>query len=276
MSLLMDFHPVQGTMSDPYDRFYWFSFKGDQILVQVLDGITTIPLESSTETKTTLPFGRHLFGKLNGIPCLLGEHEDEQDNAEGNGRRWVPVRSLILTLEEEWFMLVGRAYQIMTWLRDHRFCSRCGTRTEESTDERTMECPECNAQWYPRISPAMIVSILRDDRILLARSSRFRSDFFSVLAGFVEPGESLEDCVHREVMEEVGISVQNVRYVASQSWPFPHSLMVGFTAEYARGEIEIDENEILEAGWFRSDELPQVPGRFSISGRLIRDFVESQ
>jgi len=128
---------------------------------------------------------------------------------------------------------------------------------------------------YPRKSPAVIVSIVRDNKILLARSQKFSNvNMYSVLAGFVDPGESLEDCVRREIREEVRIEVKNIQYFGSQSWPFPDSLMVGFTAEYKSGEISIDNDEIDEAGWFSVSELPRIPRKISIARQLIDWFIE--
>ena len=127
---------------------------------------------------------------------------------------------------------------------------------------------------FPRISPAIIVLVERDGKALLARSPRFKEGLFSTLAGFVEPGETLEDAVRREVKEEAGIDVKNIRYFGSQPWPFPDSLMVGFTAEYAGGEIKIDDNEILDARWFSAEDMPEIPGKISIARALIDYFLE--
>ena len=128
---------------------------------------------------------------------------------------------------------------------------------------------------FPRLAPAVIVAVTKGDKILLAHSSEWRGKLYSVLAGFVEPGETFEECVEREIMEEVGIKVKNIRYFGSRPWPFPHSLMVGFTAEYESGEITIDQVEITDAQWFTSDNLPLVPGKISIARQLIDWFVET-
>ncbi len=134
---------------------------------------------------------------------------------------------------------------------------------------------QCNLTNYPRVSPAIIVAIIRDNQILLARNRRFKGGFFSVLAGFAEPGESLEECVAREVNEEVGIAVKNIRYFGSQPWPFPNSLMVGFIADYAGGRINVDKTEIIEAAWFSAQNLPPIPPKISIARQLIDWFVET-
>jgi NAD+ diphosphatase len=139
--------------------------------------------------------------------------------------------------------------------------------------ELAMECTACGQLSYPRISPAVIVAILRDEKILLARANRFPSGFYSVLAGFVEPGETLEQCAKREVREETGIEVKNLRYFSSQPWPFPHSLMVAFTAEYAAGEIRIDPSEIADAGWYSADALPLIPDPITVARKLIDWYV---
>ena len=175
--------------------------------------------------------------------------------------------------ELDW-VIAGRAVQLTEWGRTHKFCGRCGTPTELSGNDRSMKCPACGLLAYPRLAPAMITLVTRgpkgpDQEALLARGVAFRAPMFSCLAGFVEPGESLEQSVIREVREEVGVTVTNARYWGSQPWPFPHSLMIGFTAEWESGEIEIDPSEIAEANWYRRDDLPPIPPRISIARKLI-------
>jgi NAD+ diphosphatase len=159
------------------------------------------------------------------------------------------------------------------WHRNHRFCGRCGSPTQDHPEDRAKICPSCGLINHPRVSPAIIVAVVKDRQLLLAHSTRFQAKFYSVLAGFVEPGETLEDCVHREVFEEVGVRVRNIRYFGSQPWPFPDSLMVAFTAEYAGGEIRVDSVEIADAGWFSAGGLPAIPPRISIARKLIDWFV---
>jgi NAD+ diphosphatase len=160
------------------------------------------------------------------------------------------------------------------WQATNRFCGKCGTATVDKPGECAKQCPQCGWAVYPSLSPAVIVAVVRDGALLLARESRFKEGLYSVLAGFVEPGETLEECVRREVREEVGIEVSNIRYFGSQSWPFPDSLMVAFTADYAGGEIDIDPGELIDAGWYRPGELPLVPSRASIARQLIDWFVK--
>jgi NAD+ diphosphatase len=170
--------------------------------------------------------------------------------------------------------LAGRAAQVLEWDRTHRFCGVCGTPTERLAHERSRRCPSCGHTAYPRISPAMMALVWRPGELLLARAPHFIPGMYSALAGFVEPGETLEECVAREVAEEVGVRVKNLRYFGSQSWPFPHSLMVAFTAEWDGGEIVPQPDEIEDAGWYPFDALPGIPPRFSIAGYLIRHALE--
>jgi NAD+ diphosphatase len=174
--------------------------------------------------------------------------------------------------DEEWF-IAGRAVQLVDWARTHRFCGRCGSATEHAANERAFVCTACRLQFFPRLSPAIITLVTRgegeSEEALLARGTNFRAPLYSCLAGFVEPGENLEQAVAREVLEEVGIRVGSVRYVASQPWPFPNSLMLGFTARHESGDIVLDESEIADAQWFRRDEVPMIPGHISIARRLI-------
>ena len=192
-----------------------------------------------------------------------------------SGMRFHDLRALYGRLDEALHALAGRAVQVMEWDRTHQFCGACGKPTVPSKTDRSRSCPDCGVPQYPRLSPAMIVSVERGPEILLARSPHFPPGIYSTLAGFVEPGESAEEAVAREVLEESGIHVKNVRYFGSQPWPYPNSLMLGFTAEYASGEIVLEDDEIEDARWFHADDMPNFfPGRMSISQWLIHDFLD--
>lgn len=227
---------------------------------------------------------RDLFlGTLDDKPCRTVElrvvdgSSQNEDVPQDGPLAAVGLRSLMGRLDEELLKVAGVASQVLDWDRNHHYCGRCGTETVRSETERSRVCPSCSLTAYPRISPAIIVAVVRDGRILLGHNRRHRSSHvFSVLAGFVEPGESLEECVRREVMEEVRIEVDHIRYFASQPWPFPDSLMVAFTAEYRSGEIEADGTEIAEADWFDRNHLPGIPPHGTVARRLIDWFVESQ
>lgn len=167
--------------------------------------------------------------------------------------------------------LAGRAFQVAEWARTHRYCGVCATPMQAVGHELCMRCPACSLSAYPRISPAMMVLVRKGDSILLARHATYATARHTALAGFVEAGESIEDAIHREVYEEVGLRVADLRYFGSQSWPFPHSLMIAFTAEYVSGEIQIQADEIAEARWYGpGDTLPDIPMLESIAGRLVR------
>jgi NAD+ diphosphatase len=180
------------------------------------------------------------------------------------------LRSLFGTLDLELMAIAGRGFQIAEWARTHRYCGVCATPMQTAENEHCMKCPECGMSAYPRISPAMMVLVKKGDAILLARHAQSPTGRHSALAGFLEPGESVEDAIHREVFEEVGLKVRDLKYFGSQSWPFPHSLMVAFTAEYESGEITPDPAEIAEARWYGpQEELPPVAFNISIAFALI-------
>jgi NAD+ diphosphatase len=180
------------------------------------------------------------------------------------------VRSLFMALTSEELALAGKAMHVIRWLDTSRFCGRCGAATERVPTERAMKCAKCALTFYPRISPAIIVLVRRGDDALLARNANFPAPFYSTLAGFSEVGESLEETLVREVKEEVGVDVGDVRYFGSQPWPFPDSLMIGFFAEWKSGDIRLDPTEIADARFFRRDEeLPMLPPPVSIARRLI-------
>jgi len=213
---------------------------------------------------------RLVLGRLGGD--LYYGAELAEGAAAPPGLEAVGLRELHGVVGEPLWGIAGRASQLLRWDREHAYCGRCGTPTHAVPGERARRCPACGLDAYPRLSPAVITVVERGEEMLLARGTRFPLPFYSALAGFVEPGESLEECVRREVREEVAIEVGALRYFASQPWPFPQSLMVGFHAEYAGGEIVPDPAEIVDAGWYRADAMPYVPPSISIARALIDDF----
>ena len=216
----------------------------------------------------------HFLGALAGRPVWAIDLSDSEDEA---GLEPVHLRQLHGRLPDLEWTIAGRAEQIIHYEQTHRFCGRCATPTDSNVHDRGRKCPSCGLMAFPRLSPAMIVLIERGDEILLAWGRQFPGRFFSTLAGFVEPGESLEQAVEREIMEEVGITVSEVNYFGSQPWPFPHSLMCGFTCVYESGEIVIQEEEIVEADWFQADDLPPCPvGGSSIAGWMIAEWLEKK
>lgn len=192
------------------------------------------------------------------------------------GYEWLGLRSQLELLSPAYFQLAGRALQIAQWFYDHQFCGRCGRPTQQDEKDRATCCTFCDLRFYPRISPCMIVLVTRGDYLLLAHHRRANRVVYSTLAGFVEAGESVEECVRREVREEVGLTVGALRYFQSQPWPFPAQLMLGFFAEYESGDLEIDIKEIIDAKWFRYDQLPSIPAKASVAGQLIAHYLQER
>lgn len=205
-------------------------------------------------------------GEWQGLPCYTAELEKLPANIVGE---LMPARSLLNLVSTETVYLAGRAIQLLDWQNDHRYCGKCGAPTIFKPGEYSKLCPVCSLTVYPRISPVAMVLVNRGDELLLARGAHFKPGVFSALAGFVEAGETLEQCAIREVREEVGIEIANLRYFKSQSWPFPNSLMVAFFADYAGGEIKPDGMEIEEAAWFSRSALPTLPDPVSLACQLI-------
>jgi NAD+ diphosphatase len=246
----------------------WFVFQGTQVLVRRIEDRTEIPMLRNTLDIGLAPLRTQYLGTFGDQHCFACECPEGCTAPDGT--RWSGLRALFGALDDSLFALAGRAFQIVDWDRSHQFCGRCGTPTESKPSERARVCPNCGQTHYPRIAPAVMALVRRGHEFLLARSPHFPPGMFSALAGFSEPGETLEQTLVREVREEVGIEVTNLRYFASQPWPFPHSLMIAFHVDYAGGEIVPDPNEIEAAGWFSADRLPPaLPNPISIARRLI-------
>lgn len=232
----------------------WFHIVGDRIW--------------ENESVASGDWPSHFLGLVDGRPCWAVDVPRGDDPSDGAA---LDLRGLAGRGDDVDWLMAGRAVQIVEWARTHRFCGRCATPTEPIDGERAMRCPSCRLMAFPRLAPAIITLVTRHGgtEALLANGVQFRGPWYSCLAGFVEPGENLEEAVHREVAEEVGVRLSSVSYAGSQPWPFPHSLMIGFRAEWADGEIVIDPAEIVDAQWFRRDALPQIPPGISIARRLI-------
>lgn len=212
------------------------------------------------------------IGHWQNQPCFALEIEDLQE-VDPMRHQVGTLYELLGRVDDALFALAGRALQLLEWERDHQFCGRCGNPTETLPAERAMRCQPCNMSVYPRISPCIIVLVTRGEYVLLARHTRYRRPMYSTLAGFIEAGESAEQCLRREVREEVGIDVDDIRYFDSQSWPFPSQLMLGYFADYRSGDIRCDPREIADADWYHYSDLPPVPPETSIAGQLIRHHV---
>ncbi len=267
----MQFIPAMTPPPGDSQAAYWFLFHGDRLLLQLEQDKAKLPFAPDLKLWGAKLARQQYLGFLDGHPCYCGELEPDCPVPAGMSLHG--LRKVFALLGEDMFVLAGRALQIVAWDRTHQYCGQCGSPTITKSDERAKVCPKCGLINFPRISPAVIVAIVKDDRILLARGTRFPTAMYSVIAGFVEAGETFEACVRREVKEEVGIDVKNITYFGSQPWPFPNSLMVGFTAEYAGGDITVDKTEIAAADWYRPDEFPPIPDKISIARRLIDWFA---
>ncbi len=250
---------------------WWFAFSKNKLLVQTHENSNQIPWLTSLTEIGLNPVRTQFLGRLNNQPCYSAELS--HDAAIPSGMRLRGLRELYGTIDEDLFAVSGRAVQIVEWDRTHQFCGHCATAMTQLPTERAKRCPTCGLVNYPRLSPAVIVLIARGEELLLARAPHFPAGMYGLIAGFVEPGESLEDTIVREVCEEVGIVIKHPRYFASQPWPFPNSLMLGFTAEYESGEIAIDVQELETAAWFHKHNLPIIPPSISIARKLIDWFV---
>ncbi|MDP9382043.1 MAG: NAD(+) diphosphatase [Chloroflexota bacterium] len=254
---------------------WWFAFRDGGLLVRCEGDLARIPCLTDISELGLQPGRRHYLGALGSTGCWAVELEEDQPLPEN--MELEPLRGLYGRLDEDLFAVAGRAVQVVEWRRTHQFCGRCGAQTEDLPRERATVCPVCRLTTYPRLSPAVIVLVSRgDEEVLLARSHHFPTGMYSILAGFVEPGESLEETVVREIGEEAGVEVRDIRYWGSQPWPYPNSLMIGFTATYAGGEISLDEREIADAGWFKRDNLPGLPGKLSIARKMLDWWVQQQ
>ncbi len=258
-----------GSAGDEYA--YWFVFCRNRLLVTPDE--LRIPYVKGLEELGISPLRTQYLGRMDGHPCYSAEVPP--DTVALEGMSFEEMMSLYGVLEEDIYLLAGKAVQIVSWDQTHQYCGRCGSETETDPGERAKKCPVCGFTSYPRLSPAVIIAVLKDDKILLTQYSAFRGNMHTIIAGFVEPGETLEECVKREIFEEVGVRVKNIRYFGSQPWPYPNSLMIGFTAEYESGEITVDKEEISHAGWYGADNLPELPPKLSIAREIIDWFVRN-
>lgn len=260
--------------AEQVESVWWFAFQEDKLLVELKESSLNIPCLVDFEEMGLKAVRKHYLGRLAGRHSYAVELDE--GIAPPEGMDFQGLRQVYGLVDEGLFALAGRALQIVEWDRTNQYCRRCGSQVVMSQTERAKECPQCGLLAFPRLSPAIIVLVQRHHELLLARPYHFPPGLYSVIAGFVEPGETLEEAVVREVREEVDLAIKDIRYFGSQPWPFPHSLMIGFTATYAGGEISPDNTEIEDAGWFRTDGLPTLPGKISIARKLIDWFLAKQ
>ncbi len=236
-----------------------------------------------------IPHVEKLLVKVLGNANILNEAELIQVGPYADGQCYVfdvfhstddsylvSFRSLMQAMANEEKQLINRAMQLITWRKQHQYCGQCGQKTRLHDEEQAFHCKPCELFYYPRISPCMMCLVTKGDYCLLAQHQKHRNGFYSTLAGFVEAGEEVEATVHREVMEEVSLTVSNLSYYTSQAWPFPHQLMIGYFAEYASGDIVVQDKEIVDAQWFHYSDLPDIPPPETLSGMMIGEFVKQR
>ncbi|PJD93338.1 MAG: NAD(+) diphosphatase [Legionella sp.] len=256
----------------PQQQAHWLIFQNDALVVwRDSEGL---PNDQDIVAIKPYLIRQFSLGLWNNVDYYCAEID--QGCSISEGLQTLPLRQALAILQDETYSLGVKAHSVLTWDKNHRFCGRCGGHTAHQHKGFERTCPECELSFFPRISPSIIVLIKKGDHLLMARSPHFLPGVYGLIAGFVEPGERLEETVHREVLEEVGIQIKNLVYACSQPWPFPDSLMIAFTADYAGGEIVIDDDEIEAAGWYKYDDLPGRPSvATSVAAKLIDAFVAS-
>lgn len=254
------------------DKAYWFVFFRDNLLLQSLDGErSTVPCQEEPPVPLTEWNVVRTYTELCGLPCKVVEVDHPLP--EGSPYEFVGLRASYSRLEEDIYLKAGKGAEILYWDRNTRFCGVCGAPMKMHT-VISKRCTACGKEVWPQLATAIIVLIRRDDRILLVHAHNFKGSFHGLVAGFVETGETLEECVEREVLEETSLHIKNIRYFGSQPWPYPCGLMIGFYADYVSGEIRLQRKELASGGWFGRDNLPEIPAKLSMARMLIDAWLE--
>ena len=248
-------------------------FNRRDVLLSTADGVNRLPC--ADEMRGLLPADGRLMavGTIDGAICC-GASAQLEDAAIPSGVSVMPTRTAFAESDSDIMNAISRVREMTSWRRQHRLCGGCGAPLSFSDTDLALVCPKCGERYYPQIAPAVIVAITRNGRkeLLLAHNKRFTDRTFGLVAGFVEAGETVEQAVHREIMEETGIAVKNIRYLSSQPWPFPNSLMLAFEAEWESGEAKPDGTDLVEIGWFTKETLPTIPAPGSIAHKVITQF----
>ncbi len=242
----------------------YYIFRGGEILISTTSKNLSAPLFSSSKE---IPVKFNFIEQISPNTYTLSV---SKETPAPDGYEFANIRENYRELSQKQFIELSTAKQIAFWRDTHNFCSSCGSKLSRCTNERAMQCKNCSKLYFPKICPCVIVAVTKEDRVLLAHNKNFKPGAFSIIAGFMEAGETPEETVRREVMEEVGIEIKDIEYTSSQSWPFPDALMLGFTAKWKSGEITPDGVEIEEADWFTEESMPQTPSTVAIGGRLIK------
>ncbi len=266
-NIYKNYEPAVTDENKDFKCGYWFVFCSNKLLIVNTENGGSIPVYSElAELSEVLTVPLYLGKFYNQPAYCIGVSDNTQ---APSGMSFVDLRSTFGVLDEDSFWLASKAVQVVAWEQTHRYCGKCGSFTQDLSGERAKVCPKCGFISYPRICPAVITAVFKENKILLAHARSFKGDMHSLIAGFVEAGETLEEAVEREIMEEIGIKVKNVEYWGSQPWPYPNSLMLGFIAEYESGEINVDGIEISHADWYDVENLPELPPKVSIARKII-------
>ncbi len=255
-------------------KHLYFVFHKDDLLLERLDnGTFTVPFSEEPPIRPSQ--------ETEIMPVTLSANEKamvyntDSPVTENPSLEFCGLRSSFYKLPYDLYLKAGKCKELLYWNLNTRYCGRCGRPMKMSTDI-SKKCEHCGREIWPQLATAVIVLIRRDDNILLVHARNFRGNFFGLVAGFVETGETLEEAVHREVIEETGLKIKNVKYFGSQPWPYPCGLMVGFTADYESGDITLQQAELSAGGWFNKDNLPVIPEKLSIARKLIDAWIDGQ
>ena len=285
---IYDNYSLDSEIKNTEEKYYFIFYQRELLLVnnQVppIKGLNEINIDEK-DVKNCLYIGEYYSKDCFAVE--LNENFNKENYLESDEGYEFFDLYFVFDIDEETYLIAGRAIQIIDWENNHQYCGRCGTETVTSDIERAKVCPKCGFTSFTRICPAIITSIIKKDyddldaegkptnKVLMARHSYHKYPRYALIAGFLEAGESVEEAVQREVREEVGIEVEDIEYFGSQSWPFPNSLMIGCICKYKSGEIKVDDNEIVKAKWFKKEEIPKPPSDISIFSRLIKNFKEN-
>jgi len=270
----MSFEPDFDGRATPGDDDWVIGVVGSRLLMQRDDQQILMACRQVRAAVHASPLEHLYLGRWNGRPCFAFIYPAELEFATDADVNLAGLRSRLGVVEDGLFALAGRAQQMAHWYEFHRYCGRCGAPNQLQLHERVLACPHCGALFYPRISPRVIGIVVRGNTCLLAHNVNCSAVLFSVIGGCIEPGETAEQALIREIREETGIEVEGREYICSQPWPFPSQLMLGFVARYKSGEIQVDGVEITDAQWFSPNALPLIPPPHTISGKLISVFLQ--
>lgn len=252
---------------------YWYIFYNDMLLLtQQNDGSYAIPVAEEPPLKVPVGSTIHQLGMEGECTARTYRLYSPVSGHEAPQRIMVSLRDSYDYLPLEHYNWAGKAFEILNWDKNSQYCPACGVPTKH-INAIAKKCPQCRQEFYPPIVPAIIVRIERGDSILMVKGKNFRGNFYGLVAGFVEAGETLEECVAREVREETGLTIKNIRYFGSQPWPYPSGIMIGFTAEYVSGDVNIQQEELNDARFFTRDNMPQLPRKLSIARKLVDDWL---